>query len=164
MLYFAYGSNMSRTRLQRRVPTATMVAKGSLPSGYKLCFHKVGQDGSGKCDFIFTGEAADCVEGALFALGEGGFAALDRFEGTGYDRTKILVTSCCGETVEAITYRANITDPSLKPFDWYKQHVLNGAVECGLSESYINMIKAIPSMPDPDVSRRKRELEIHGFA
>ena len=49
MLYFAYGSNLSSARMAARVPSARVVARAQLP-GHALRFHKVGRDGSAKCD------------------------------------------------------------------------------------------------------------------
>jgi gamma-glutamylcyclotransferase len=53
MYYFAYGSNMSLSRLRERVPSAEAVGCFSL-NGHDLRFHKLSKDGSGKCDAFFT--------------------------------------------------------------------------------------------------------------
>ncbi|RMD60293.1 MAG: gamma-glutamylcyclotransferase, partial [Planctomycetota bacterium] len=62
MLYFAYGSNMSTPRLRRRVSRAVPVATARLP-GCRLAFHKLGADGSGKCDACPAGRAEEVVWG-----------------------------------------------------------------------------------------------------
>ena len=53
ILYFAYGSNMSSRRLKNRVESANVISTGILEK-YKLKFHKISEDGSGKCDAFFT--------------------------------------------------------------------------------------------------------------
>lgn len=161
MYYFAYGSNMSRARLQSRVPNAELYAAGCILRQHKLCFHKVGMDGSGKCDALFTGDATDSVEGVVYRIDAQGLAQLDRFEGTGYDQKIVTIILPSGEPVDAITYCANTTDPTLIPFDWYRQHVLTGALEAGLSESTIRMLQALPEQFDRNRSRRDRELKIY---
>ena len=46
-LYFAYGSNMSERRLQKRVDSAKVVGTGGLKN-HCLTFHKVSKDESRK--------------------------------------------------------------------------------------------------------------------
>jgi hypothetical protein len=56
MLYFAYGSNMSVSRLVARTPSAQPLGRCAL-RGHQLRFHKVGGDGSAKCDAFHTGNS-----------------------------------------------------------------------------------------------------------
>lgn len=81
MLYFAYGSNMYTQRLQSRVPSATKVAAVSLP-GYELCFHKTGDDGSGKCTIKELDGSV--FHGVIFEIESAEKENLDRIEGPGY--------------------------------------------------------------------------------
>ena len=69
MHYFAYGSNMLTRRLAAvdRAPSARPIAIGTLP-GRRLRFHKIGLDGSGKCDAALTGKDSDRIYGVLFEL------------------------------------------------------------------------------------------------
>jgi hypothetical protein len=157
--YFAYGSNMSIRRLQQRVPAARLLRQGVLP-GHSLRFHKVGQDGSAKCDAFHTAELADAIHGVLFHIDEAGKAVLDRVEGLGAGYDEKPVTLACG--TEAITFVATHIDDALLPFHWYKQHVLVGAREAGLPDSYIELIDLHPAMDDPDPARHAREIAVHG--
>ena len=66
--YFAYGSNMSIARLRARVPGAERTGVFTLHE-HALRFHKLSRnDGSGKCDAFYTGNASDRVVGALVEL------------------------------------------------------------------------------------------------
>lgn len=76
MRYFSYGSNMSLPRLRARAPSAQFVAVARLP-GQLLKFHKVGKDGTGKCDALFTGNRSDRVLGVVYDIAVTDKARLD---------------------------------------------------------------------------------------
>ena len=134
-LYFAYGSNMSTARLRGRTPSAQPVATGRVLHHVRR-WHKRGRDGSGKCDIVFAGaDSDDAVWGVLFRIADRERAALDRAEGLGigYIETIVPVVTAAG-SCHAVTYQAKAgqTDAALRPFAWYKAHVLRGAREHGL--------------------------------
>lgn len=164
MLYFAYGSNLSKARISKRVPSVELVARGYL-TGHLLCFHKVGRDGSGKCDAFHTGNDRDCVLGALYRIDPDHKAYLDKVEGlgNGYNEKKITVYAESGEKIEAFTYYATHIDDKVLPFHWYKGHVLIGAREHDFPEEYINTFLSVDSIDDPHSEREERELGIHGL-
>lgn len=163
MRYFAYGSNMSIRRLQARTPSARHLDTGWL-EGHRLEFHKIGRiDGSAKCDALKTGNSAHRVHGVLFELATEDKPALDRAEGLGmgYALKEVVVRRRGGPGVKAFTYYATLTSAHLRPFDWYKEHVLRGARENDLPEAYIRHIEAIEADEDPETARRMRELSIY---
>jgi AIG2 family protein len=158
--YFSYGSNMSTVRLLSRVPSAVKLGVAVLQK-HELKFHKISdKDGSAKCDVIETGNPTHCVIGIVFTISESDKPELDRIEGWGYKEKHVIVTLNDGQTIEAFTYYATNIDSKLKPFHWYKEHVLRGARENELAEDYINKIEAIESIDDPDSVRNERELKI----
>ena len=163
MFYFAYGSNMSVRRLRRRVAEAAPLGTATL-GGYQLRFHKVGQDGSGKCNAFATGDARDIMPGVLFELPDEAWSVLDRIEGVGrgYTRAPVQLDSGSGGAVEAYTYLATRLDDRLKPYCWYKRHVLAGALDAGLPQLYIEAICAVTTLRDPNRRRRAREHAVHG--
>lgn len=163
IFYFAYGSNMSVERLATRVNTMEKVCIAIL-SGYSLKFHKVSKkDGSGKCDAAYTGNPSDKVYGVLCSVRIDELAALDRFEGRGYgyERKQVVLISESGETFNAESYIATNVNPNLRPYSWYKEHVLRGAQANGLPEEYVAMIEAVVTDEDPDKERHARELAIY---
>lgn len=161
VLYFAYGSNMSSRRLQARVPSATLVGRASL-RGHQLRFHKHSlDDHSAKCDAYRTGEPDDTVLGVLFEFEQAEQAHLDRCEGEGYKVVHVEVETEDGELVRALSYAAVLIKPELRPYPWYKQHVLNGAREHALPADYIAMIEAEPTQQDHDEARAERELALY---
>ena len=160
ILYFSYGSNMSTRRLVDRVPSARAISVAML-YGHKLKFHKKSIYGSAKCDAASTSEPNDVVYGVVFEIVLSEKSALDKKEGlgSGYAEKTVTVVSGSGEKFEAVTYYATNIDTSLKPCDWYKEHVLRGAHEHGLPVEYIEGIEAIESIPDPE--NYEKEMEIY---
>ena len=162
MYYFAYGSNMSYRRLCARVTSAVALSNASL-SGYRLRFHKQGRDGSAKCDAQQTGDPAHRVLGVVYDIAAAQKPDLDRHEGVGqgYAITPVRLTLSDGGPIEAYTYTATRIDPQLRPYAWYKEHVLRGALENGLDARYVQDIRAIACLVDPDPKRQTRELAIY---
>lgn len=161
--YFAYGSNMSLPRLGARTPGARRLGMCVLEL-HALRFHKLSEaDGSGKCDAYYTGEATDRVIGALFEIPVAERPALDRVEGLGrgYLDKMITVHDATGVAHEAFTYWATNIDPQARPFSWYHHHVLHGALETGVPEEYLALIRAVDSTEDPDRKRDARERAIY---
>lgn len=143
-LYFAYGSNLSTERLQARVPSARARCRGRLPH-HALRWHKLGRDGSGKCDIVPT-SAPNVVWGVLFDVSRNEKPALDAVEGLGigYFEKEVRIVTGDGECL-ALTYHANParTDAALRPFDWYKDYVVRGAREHALPADYIRALERV---------------------
>lgn len=162
VVYFAYGSNMALRRLRARVPSAEVLGIGLL-AGHSLRFHKVGRDGSGKCDVFRTDSRGEQVEGRLFTMDPGGVPVLDQVEGEGrgYQRREVRIALPGGGSLDAFAYFATHIDARLRPFNWYKRHVLTGAGEAGLSRGYRAAIEVVASVSDPDPARAQAELAIY---
>lgn len=158
---FAYGSNMSTRRLCERVPSARVIGVGVL-KGHKLCWHKVSKkDGSGKCDAALTDAAGSEIHGVLYEIALAEKSKLDRAEGlgAGYDE-KDVVVECQGRPLTARMYYATNTDPSLKPWSWYKAHVMAGAREHGLPAAYVAVIEGTEAAQDPDATRHAKQMAL----
>ena len=128
--YFAFGSNMSRKRMQKRGLIWEHILKGKL-NNYELSFNKRAYSiGEGFAN-IQKCEGAT-VEGVLYKLEDKNQAhILDDFEGTPihYERQEIFVS--CKEfkkPVKAFTYIANPkqVESDLSPSEDYLGHLLDG--------------------------------------
>jgi len=152
--YFAYGSNMSLVRLQKRVPSAKLIGVFALKA-HQLRFHKSSKDGSGKCDTFETGNERDAVVGALFEINDSEKRELDRAEGLnyGYDEKVVTVQNDLKGEFQAVTYYATNIDSSLKPYSWYLNHVVIGAREIDVPTQYLSIIEATESIEDLDKNR-----------
>jgi hypothetical protein len=164
-LYFAYGSNMLTKRLTdpERAPSAIPVAVGYVER-HRLTFDKVSRPRSGKsakCDMEHTGVAADRVYGVIFRISAADAANLDKAEGLGcgYKKTECDVVTKDG-FYRGKVYIATDKDQSLRPFHWYKEHVVRGALEHNLPADYIAKLSAVESWPDPNEDRAKKEKAI----
>ena len=102
--YLAYGSNLHPQRLLERVPTSKFLGKVEIRN-YRLAFHKIGSDGSGKCNIIPSQEQSDIVHGALFQISYYEKPILDTYEGAGYYVDTISVNHQ-GEEIESFVYLA----------------------------------------------------------
>lgn len=163
MHYFAYGSNMSLSRLRERVPSAEPIGCFTL-NEHDLRFHKSGKDGSGKCDAYFTSETGDVIYGVLFEIDSSDKPALDKAEGLGYgyDEKEVTVSANDGSSIKATTYVATNIDVSLKPYSWYVNHVLVGAREASLPSDYIEAkIASVETVEDSDKERDAKQRAIH---
>ncbi|WP_107851442.1 gamma-glutamylcyclotransferase family protein [Oceanimonas marisflavi] len=162
MLYFAYGSNLSLARMRARVPSSRVIAVAQL-SRYRLMFHKVGQDGSGKCDIVSTGQPSDLVYGVVYDISPAEKPWLDRVEGlgAGYAEKPVRVITLSGAELAAVCYVATHIDAGLMPFSWYKAHVLHGAEEHGLPADYLRALGAVAAIEDSNRERHRRETGLY---
>jgi len=154
---------MSLQRLRERVPGAEYLGSYTLIN-HNLRFHKIGQDGSGKCDALFTRNPDDYIMGVLYEISASDKRTLDKIEGLGfgYSDKDVTLFDGSGRKTEAFTYFATDIDPSLRPYRWYKQHVLRGAREASFPESYIEKIDTVKEIRDPDLQRAARQLSVYG--
>lgn len=145
-----------------RVPSAKFVVTAVLP-GHELYFHKKGQDGSAKCDAFETQSVENSVNGVVYDIAKSHKARLDRLEGLGqgYEEKTVEVVTPSSEVLVAYTYYATFIDRTLKPYHWYKHHVLTGAMEYELPESYIDKLRNVEAVKDPDLRRHTIEMAIY---
>ena len=70
-------------------------------------------------------------------------------------RSALAVVDTQGASVDAFTYvaQAGYVDPTLTPLDWYVALVVAGAEQNGLPEDYVEALRAVESIPDPDPRR-----------
>ena len=153
--YLAYGSNLHPVRLLERVPSAHLIGITEI-SGFELAFHKKSKDGSGKCNLFQSEKANRSVFGAVYQIDATEKPALDRAErnGFGYLDAQVSVSSD-GNTHTCFAYFAQQSHivGHLKPYHWYKEMVLAGAEFLRFPQGYIETLRAIESVQDPDSER-----------
>jgi len=156
--YFAYGSNMSSRRLKGRNRAPSAQAKGRARlRDWALVFNKRGSDGSAKANI--QPERGKVVWGVLFDLPCSELKNLDRVEGLGkgYEHRWVEVERDGSEPVTALTYVGTDLADGLRPCDWYKDYVVEGAQEHGLPPYYICALKQVPTWPGGRCSAFKKE-------
>jgi hypothetical protein len=86
---------------------------------------------------------------------------LDGYEGVGHGYHVEYLTVYRTDGSDTYVADPGAKDGSLRPYHWYKQHVLSGAEEHGLPADYVNrFIRTVQSQPDPDAARGAREEAI----
>ncbi len=166
ILVFAYGSNLSLARMRERAPEARVVVTGYV-EGHDLRFHKIGRDGSGKADCLWTARADDRVHGVVYEVGRSGKRRLDRAEslGSGYFEKRVdVIDSTRASSIPALLYVANpeMTDARLRPYSWYLALVTEGARAHGLPQPWCRRLEATAVWEDPDRERHRRHLSLAG--
>jgi gamma-glutamylcyclotransferase (GGCT)/AIG2-like uncharacterized protein YtfP len=140
--YFAYGSNMSVTRMIKRGVTPLSRTQGIL-NNYVLKFNKKSSKGDWSFANIEPSEG-DTVEGLVFTIKESDLKLLDKFEGAPrHYRREILIVETYTEEIKCITYVAqpeHIVEGLLPQKD-YIQFLINGSKM--LSEEYQKMLNEI---------------------
>ena len=140
--YFAYGSNMSVSRMIERGVTPLSRSHGIL-NNYVLKFNKKSSKGDWSFANIEKSEGYT-VEGVIFEISESHLKKLDKFEGAPvhYRREKINVISC-GNKIECITYIAqdDYIIEGLNPTNDYMRFLIEGSSL--LSPDYQKMLTSI---------------------
>jgi gamma-glutamylcyclotransferase len=109
-------------------------------TGRRLTFHKIAtrKNGSrtGKCDICIDPDPKAVVYGVLFEIPESQFDDLNTFE-KGYSLVELVVHSPRLGAVTAVADLADRTDATLIPYDWYRDLVLEGALQHAIPKPYI---------------------------
>lgn len=132
--YFAYGSNMSKPRLERRIGTVHCHGRARLDD-YCHRFSKRGRDGSAKGNVERAAGAR--VWGVLYELEPPQLEVLAGFE-TGYRAVDLSVTLDARSklAVRAASFEAIAAVRGLEPTPEYLRHYLAGFHEHDLPASY----------------------------
>jgi hypothetical protein len=149
---FAYGSNMCRGRLLDYKVHPEGPGRPAALRHYVLRLNKEGRrnghrSGKGNVEAC----AGETVWGVLYTIPDHELPLLDKGEGKGYQRVRVRVESAAGP-VDAWLHvaRQPSSDPSLRPYTWYKRFIVEGARSHGLPAEYIAKLDAMEAIDDPD--------------
>ncbi|MDE2060352.1 MAG: gamma-glutamylcyclotransferase [candidate division NC10 bacterium] len=143
MFYFAYGSNMERFQLKRLCPKAKFAAAATL-TDYELIFSgNTPMWGGGIADI--RERSGKTVEGVVWEISEAERKVLDEYEGYPdlYLHKEIQVRSRTGKVIAAFAYIMENPAREMPPSKRYKQLLISGAEEHGLSDEYIDFLESI---------------------
>ena len=158
LLYFAYGSNMLRARLEKRGVVLLDKGQAAQVSDYNLVFNKQSIDGSSKANLMHAPGVSSW--GVLFSVSSDSLAGLDTAEGAPdhYGRAAVLVLTKQGKR-EAMTYLAQpnkILKVPDRPYDWYLALILAGAnSHADLPAEWITILREVVQ-PKPDTKTPAR--------
>ena len=147
-------------RLRRRVRSVEPIDVAGL-SDHKLMFNKRGRDGSGKCNVV--AHSTSHVYGVVYRLDLKQMLRLDRVEGSGYGRRRLIVNGLAdGRPYRTFLYvaKAGSVDGALVAYDWYRDFVLIGAEQHGLPGQYVAELRQAPVRDDPNQRRSRAKFNI----
>jgi gamma-glutamylcyclotransferase (GGCT)/AIG2-like uncharacterized protein YtfP len=135
MLYFAYGSNMSRGPTRLRCPTAQDTGPAVL-QGHRFVIME-----SGYASVVAS--ETDDVHGILWRIGPQDLPALDEYEDVagGLYRHAMLPVLQADRLVNALVY-LGCEQREGRPRPDYLALVLEAARDCGLPQDYIERLRA----------------------
>ena len=118
-------------------------------------------DASGKANALYTGRDQDEDWGTLFTISDRDKDQLDKAE-QGYHPVDVTVREANGADCNAVTYVANSNaiDDSLRPYNWYRRLVLQGALQHGLPPDYVAFIRAAVAQDDRKRDRAAKYLYV----
>jgi hypothetical protein len=155
--YAAYGSNLHPVRLDRRVPSATLLGTDFLPT-WSLNFSKTSHvDGTGKCTIS---EDGDGVYVAVYEIATAEEVILDRCEGLGSGYNSLTLEVPGFGWCKSYIADEGAIDESLVPTDWYREYVLLGCEFNQFPEDYIARVRKVECCQDPDPQRSRKEWEL----
>jgi hypothetical protein len=138
-LYFAYGSNLDEQQMRERCPGSRALFRARL-GGHRLDFTHLSATRwqGGTADIVPDADAM--VFGLVYAMGDGDFAKLDRWEG-GYDRVGLRVEDDAGVIHEVTSY--SVRDKGLfAPHESYLGKILREAERLGFPGDYVAALRA----------------------
>jgi gamma-glutamylcyclotransferase len=141
-LYFAYGSNMAGSEMERTEARHRFLGPARL-EGFRLELRRRSiRWGGGAADIVPA--RGECVWGALYELADDALAGLDAKEGAGYAYRRVQVDVALGdEPRPAVAYEVARKEPAeVPPTPEYVRLLIAGARERGLPAAYIRWLEA----------------------
>lgn len=146
-LYFAYGSNMSFSRIQKRCPNVSFSNIAYLQN-WELIFNKEKEDKTGAANIRRCDDKI--VWGVLYQLTDEDQLKLDVFEGYDhlakvhpeYIRETIQVNLPDHNPVSAFVYIADKNPAEISPSSDYLNYIVFGASEHGLPPEYQSFLNS----------------------
>ena len=154
---FSYGSNLCWARIRQPAlhPSAEPITKIWLPD-YQLVFNKTTSiDHVGGANLVPSKKSDLGVWGVVYDhdLSEGSMAMTG--QAFGYGPVSMTLKDWRGLVHEELeVYVATDTAEGLKPLHWYMRYVIEGAKLHDFPAEYIKMLEAVPSITDPDETRK----------
>lgn len=155
--FFSYGSNLLLEHIKLRTPSVEVIRNHQLDV-FELIFNKRSTDGSTKANIHKTGDFRDFVLGVIQRIALEEKPKLDSAEGLGAGYVLESFPLEIDGNERKIHYYIAIEEKYFilgKPYDWYLEYVIYGAIENGFPEDYIEGLKSIAFDIDKDKERRE---------
>ena len=126
---------MNFLQMRERCPGNRFIGKATLGS-FKFVYDGTSKKGGAVANIVKEGD--EFVMGGLYEINDSHLRSLDGYEGyqASYDRKEFSVQTEDDKTFSAIVYLRTGKQVG-EPRSQYRQIVIQGAKDCGLSEEYI---------------------------
>jgi len=162
--YFAYGSNLQVATLRGRRGVDYQRAVPVRARGWRLVFDKPPLLRAGTSVANIVEDAAAEVLGVAFAISHDDHAHVELTEGVGfgnYRRVELAVeplTPTHEPPALALSLSSDRRDPALQPSTRYMALVIEGALEHGLPEAHVELLRRVPACEESTAVAALRPL------
>lgn len=161
--YFAYGSNMQTATFRGRRGIAFARALPARAPGWRLVLDKPPLLPIGESYANIVPDTGSEVFGVAYEVSVDALQTIDLTEGVligNYQRRPIPVVRLAGDSgpLEAFTLTSDRHDAGLYPSTRYMALLIEGAIEHGLPDQYVDFLRGIPSHAPSRVSEALRPL------
>jgi hypothetical protein len=157
--YFAYGSNMQAATFRGRRGIAPRAAVAVRATGWRLVLDKPPLFSIGHSFANLVRDPEAVAYGVAYEISADDRAHVEFTEGVqlgNYACVEIDVEPLVGEAMRAFTLTSDKRDAALKPSIRYMNLLIDGAVEHGLPEHWIGMLRGVPAIEESDEAQAAR--------
>jgi len=159
--YFAYGSNMQAATFRGRRGIEPRQAVTVRASGWRLVLDKPPLLSIGHAFANVVPDRHAVVYGVAYEISADDMAHVDFSEGVqigNYTRVEIEVETLAGDPLRAFTLTSEKRAPELQPSTRYMGLLVDGALEHGLPEHWITMLRGVPAVEESEEAKAARAL------
>ncbi|MBX3024544.1 gamma-glutamylcyclotransferase [bacterium] len=160
--YFAYGAHMQSATLRGRRGVAYSRAVAARVPGWRLVFDKPPLLAVGHGFATIVPDPAAEVLGVLFELAVEALAHVELSEGVrigNYDAVEVEAFPLApAAPVRARSLSSARRDPALRPSRRYMALLIEGAIEHGLPDAYVEALRAVPAVEESAEAAALRPL------
>jgi gamma-glutamylcyclotransferase (GGCT)/AIG2-like uncharacterized protein YtfP len=159
--YFAYGSNMQAATFRGRRGIAPRRAAAGRVAGWRLVLDKPPLFSIGHSFANVIPDPQGLVWGVAYEISADDLAHVEFSEGVqlgNYARAEITVETLAGEALAAVTLTSSKRADGIAPSTRYMGLLIDGALEHGLPDEWVAMLRAVPAVPESAAARAARGL------
>ncbi|HWP64644.1 MAG TPA: gamma-glutamylcyclotransferase family protein [Candidatus Limnocylindria bacterium] len=159
--YFAYGSNMQSATFRGRRGIVPRRAVPARAPGWRLVLDKPPLLSMGHSFANVVPDPAASVYGVAYEIGADDLAHVEFSEGVpfgNYVRVELDLETLSGEVLHGCTLASDKRATGLQPSLRYMALLVEGAIEHGLPDDWIAMLRAVPAIEESEEAKAARAL------
>jgi len=157
--YFAYGSNMQAATFRGRRGIEPRHAVAVRAAGWRLVLDKPPLLPTGHSFANVVPDEHAVVYGVAYEISADDLAHVEFSEGVqlgNYLRVEVELETLAGEPLRACTLTSEKRGQGLQPSTRYMSLLVDGALEHGLPEHWITMLRAVPAVEESEEAKAAR--------